>query len=179
MKKILATLLLSSCLLLTGCSTTKNEETKELEEIQKNIEDADIDISYFDDFIALDLSKVEYNGQSLNQALLIGLSDDLKSVDYISLNYDSETANVHYRGMYIPSDRITVASVDSNDVNVCSNFVIESQEVLDDSTTCDPETIEYINSINGILENVIMKDNDLSYDKLEKWAPWAFENNSK
>lgn len=178
MKKLLATLLLSSCLLLTGCSTTENEETKELEEIQQNIEDADIDISYFDDFIVLDLSKVEYDGQSLNQVLFIALSDDLTSVDYISLDHNSETADIYYNGMYIPSEQITVASVDLYDVNVCSNFVIEWQEVLNDSSTCDSETIEYINSINGIFEYVVMKDNNLSYDKLEKWAIWALENNS-
>lgn len=176
MKKILATLLLSSCLLLTGCSTTENEKTKELEEIQQNIEDANISITYHDDFIVLDLSEAEVNGAALDQALYIGLSEDLQSVEWMAQDYRSD--GIHYSGMYYPDDDMTLASVTIDDTPVCSMFNINTQKSYDDSSECYSESVDFINFMNGVLEDT-MDTYNLSYDKLEKWAPWAFENNSK
>lgn len=180
MKKILATLLLSSCLLLTGCSTTENEKTKELEEIQQDIENADIEIAFTDEndlnYVWLDLSDTELDGKTLNQRIAISLSDDAKKVESISHYHDSEDGSVNYYSVYSLTENDHLASVTVNDVKVCPCFDIDSQEVYGDP--CDSDTIEYINSINGVLEETL-NTYDLSYDKLEKWAPWAFENNSK
>lgn len=175
MKKLLATLLLSSCLLITGCSTTENEKTKELEEIQQNIEDANISISYQDDFIVLDLSETEVNGAALDQDLYIGLSEDLQKVEWMAHYYYSD--GIFYSGMYHPDEDVTVASVTVDDTPVCSMFNIDTQESYDDSSECYSESIDFINFMNGVLEDT-MDTYNLSYDKLEKWAPWALENNS-
>lgn len=175
MKKLLATLLLSSCLLITGCSTAENEETKELEKIQQNIEDAGIQVSYVDDFIVLDLSKAEVNGAALNQELYIGFSDDLQSVEWIAQNYRSD--GIHYSGIYHPNDDTTLATLTIGDTPVCSMFNVDTQESYDDSSECYSEYIDYINFLNGVLEDT-MDTYNLSYNKLEKWAIWALENNS-
>ena len=72
---------------------------------------------------------------------------------------------------------IAVASVTVDDTPVCSMFNIDTQESYDDSSECYSESIDFINFMNGVLEDT-MDTYNLSYDKLEKWAPWALENNS-